>query len=160
MLPYPKRLQDVGTRINHAGAIVIGPSVARPDFGAAAALARRDVGSGPRWLSRVCAMTTVTSNEGTVAAVRGSVIDVTFPERIPAIYHVLKSGPAQEIVMEVVSHLDATTVRSIALTPTRGLWRGAPRGRHAPNPRSAGRRARARARVRCVRPNHRPQGPR
>ena len=70
-------------------------------------------------------MTNVTPNAGTVAAVRGSVVDVSFPERIPAIYHVLKAGPEQEIVMEVVSHLDATTVRSIALTPTRGLWRGA-----------------------------------
>jgi len=70
-------------------------------------------------------MTTVTPNEGTVAAVRGSVVDVSFPEHIPAIYHVLRTGAHEEIVIEVVSHLDATTVRGIALTPTRGLWRGA-----------------------------------
>ena len=65
-------------------------------------------------------------NTGSVTAVRGSVVDVSFPERIPSIYHILNTGERGEIVVEVVSHLDATTVRGIALTPTRGLWRGAP----------------------------------
>jgi F-type H+-transporting ATPase subunit beta len=70
-------------------------------------------------------MTNVTLNEGTVTAVRGSVIDVSFPDRIPSIHHVLRAGSEREIVIEVVSHLDATTIRGVALTPTRGLWRGA-----------------------------------
>ena len=74
---------------------------------------------------RALAMVNGRPNLGTVAAVRGSVVDVSFPERIPAIYHVLKTGPDQATVIEVVSHLDASTVRGIALTPTRGLWRGA-----------------------------------
>lgn len=69
-------------------------------------------------------MTNGKVNEGVVAAVRGSVVDVSFPEHIPAIYHVLRTGPDRQIVLEVVSHLDATTVRGVALTPTRGLWRG------------------------------------
>jgi F-type H+-transporting ATPase subunit beta len=59
-----------------------------------------------------------------VEAVRGSVVDVSFPERIPALYHVLNAGSQSEFVIEVVSHLDAHTVRGIALTPTRGLSRG------------------------------------
>ena len=63
-------------------------------------------------------------NVGTVAAVRGSVVDASFPDRIPSIHHVLTAGPAGEVVIEVVSHLDTEMVRGIALTPTRGLSRG------------------------------------
>lgn len=68
-------------------------------------------------------MTTPASN-GNVEAVRGSVVDVFFPGHIPALYHVLKTGDQGEVVIEVLSHLDAHTVRGIALTPTRGLSRG------------------------------------
>jgi F-type H+-transporting ATPase subunit beta len=67
-----------------------------------------------------------TSNTGTVVAVRGSVVDAAFPVRIPAIHHVLKAGSEGEVVIEVASHLDSTTVRGVALTPTRGLSRGTP----------------------------------
>jgi F-type H+-transporting ATPase subunit beta len=69
-------------------------------------------------------MTDLKSNEGTVTAVRGSVIDATFPRQIPSIHHVLTAGSQGEIVIEVASHLNATTVRAVALTATRGLWRG------------------------------------
>jgi len=69
-------------------------------------------------------MTDLKSNEGTVTAVRGSVIDATFPRQIPSIHHVLTAGPTGEIIIEVASHLNATTVRGVALTATRGLWRG------------------------------------
>ena len=71
-------------------------------------------------------MTTPTANLGTVAAVRGSVVDVYFPEHIPSIYHILRAGTEHEIVLEVVSHLDATTIRGVALTSTAGLSRGSP----------------------------------
>src|SRR5690606_38092295 len=57
-------------------------------------------------------------------AIRGSVVDARFPPPLPAIYHVLHAGDQQEIVIEVVAHLDADTVRGIALTSTRGLARG------------------------------------
>ena len=70
-------------------------------------------------------MAPVTNNLGIVEAVRGSVVDVSFPEHIPALYHVLNAGSQGEVVIEVISHLDAHTVRGIALTPTRGLSRGA-----------------------------------
>jgi len=63
-------------------------------------------------------------NTGTIEAVRGSVVDASFPGRIPSIYHVLRAGDHGRVVIEVISHLDAHTVRGIALTTTRGLSRG------------------------------------
>jgi F-type H+-transporting ATPase subunit beta len=65
-----------------------------------------------------------TSNTGTVVAVRGSVVDVRFDRHLPAIYSVLRAGPKQEIVIEVLAQRDAHHVRGIALTPTQGLARG------------------------------------
>lgn len=64
---------------------------------------------------------TPVANSGTVAAIRGSVVDARFPERIPPLYHLLGVGNA---VIEVVAHLSSDTVRGIALTPTQGLARG------------------------------------
>jgi F-type H+-transporting ATPase subunit beta len=69
-------------------------------------------------------MPTASENVGTVEAVRGSVVDVAFPEHVPLLYHVLRTGGHDEIVIEVMAHLDAHTVRGIALTSTRGLSRG------------------------------------
>jgi len=65
-----------------------------------------------------------TPNTGVVEAVRGSVVDATFPDRIPSLFHVLTTGEHAEIIIEVISHLDARTVRGIAMTSTRGLSRG------------------------------------
>ncbi len=61
---------------------------------------------------------------GTVAAVRGSVVDVRFANHLPLIYSVLHASPGAEIVIEVMAQLDARHVRGIALTPTQGLSRG------------------------------------
>jgi F-type H+/Na+-transporting ATPase subunit beta len=69
---------------------------------------------------------TLQANTGTVEAVRGSVVDACFPQHIPAIYHLLRAGDEERVAIEVVSHLDAHTVRGIALTSTRGLSRGSP----------------------------------
>lgn len=60
-------------------------------------------------------------NKGQVRAIRGSVVDAFFPQLLPKINHQLKSGKA---IIEVTLHLDATTVRGIAFTPTQGLKRG------------------------------------
>jgi len=60
---------------------------------------------------------------GRVLRVRGSVIDVTFDADLPKIDHLLRV-PGSSVAMEVVGHLDADTVRSVALTATRGLARG------------------------------------
>ena len=65
-----------------------------------------------------------TPNRGTVASVRGSVVDVYFKDRLPAVYSVLRTGKDQQIVIEVLTQRDAGCVRGIALTPTQGLARG------------------------------------
>ena len=57
----------------------------------------------------------------------GSVVDVEFSEtgKLPAIFNALKiSGPAGEVWLEVVKHLDTTKVRTISLQSTDGLKRG------------------------------------
>ncbi len=61
---------------------------------------------------------------GVVVAVRGSVVDIRFETRLPAIYSVLHAGPNAEIVIEVLAQRDPKHVRGIALTPTQGLARG------------------------------------
>ena len=60
-------------------------------------------------------------NRGQIKAIRGSVIDASFPQFLPKIHYQLKTG---NTIIEVTLHLDATTVRGIALTPTQGLKRG------------------------------------
>ncbi len=64
------------------------------------------------------------ANLGRVISVRGSVVDCRFPEHIPDLRHALRTGDDRSIVIEVVTHLDARTVRCVALTPTSGLSRG------------------------------------
>ena len=61
---------------------------------------------------------------GTIVRVRGSVIDARFNHGMPDLHNELRAGDDAEIVIEVVNHLDAQTVRGIALTPTEGLARG------------------------------------
>ncbi|MCB0639438.1 MAG: F0F1 ATP synthase subunit beta [Lewinella sp.] len=65
-----------------------------------------------------------TSANGTVIAVRGSVVDIRFPKGLPPIYTMLFAGEQNRIAIEVQSHLDPRTVRGVALTPTAGLARG------------------------------------
>ncbi|MBK5226180.1 MAG: F0F1 ATP synthase subunit beta [Thermoleophilia bacterium] len=64
-------------------------------------------------------------NQGTVVSVRGSVVDVLFPRKLPAINNELRAGDSGEVVIEVGTQLNAQVVRGIALTPARGLARGA-----------------------------------
>lgn len=63
-------------------------------------------------------------NQGTVASIRGSVVDVRFEGHLPAIHSVLRTGENRQVVVEVMAHQDARHVRGIALTPTQGLARG------------------------------------
>jgi F-type H+-transporting ATPase subunit beta len=60
-----------------------------------------------------------------VLSVRSSVVDVRFGGELPDIYNELRTGGDGRIVIEVLSHLDTRTIRGVALTPTRGLARGA-----------------------------------
>ena len=61
---------------------------------------------------------------GSVVSVRGSVVDVQFGKDLPPINSVLRAGADGKIVIEVMTQLDASRVRGIALTPTQGLARG------------------------------------
>jgi F-type H+-transporting ATPase subunit beta len=61
---------------------------------------------------------------GTVAAIRGSVVDIKFPNQLPPIFSLLRTGNKAEIYIEVLAQVDANHVRGIALTPTQGLARG------------------------------------
>jgi F-type H+-transporting ATPase subunit beta len=65
-------------------------------------------------------------NRGSVTAVRGSVVDVRFEGRLPLISSVLHTGASGQIVIEVMTQVDAKHVRGIALTPTQGVRRGMP----------------------------------
>ena len=68
-------------------------------------------------------------NKGKIVQIIGTVIDVEFPEatKLPMIFGVLKikKKSGEEIVAEVVKHLDPTRVRAISLKPTDDLERGA-----------------------------------
>ncbi len=65
---------------------------------------------------------------GEVTAIHGSVVDVRFPEAplpgVNAAIAIASDGPAP-LIAEVQQHLDAATVRSVALGNTAGLRRGA-----------------------------------
>ncbi|MEO8182313.1 MAG: F0F1 ATP synthase subunit beta [Deltaproteobacteria bacterium] len=63
-------------------------------------------------------------NQGVIASVRGSVVDVRFDQQLPSIYSVLRTGIEGRIVLEVLAQRDARHVRGMALTSTRGLARG------------------------------------
>lgn len=62
---------------------------------------------------------------GEVISVRGSVVDVRFPDEIPPLLSVLYSDGDRQVTLEVADHLDMNSVRAIAMTPTGGLARGA-----------------------------------
>jgi F-type H+-transporting ATPase subunit beta len=64
------------------------------------------------------------NNRGVVVAVRGSVIDARFDDRLPPIYSLLHAGEKGQVVIEVLAQPDARHVRGIALTTTHGLARG------------------------------------
>lgn len=63
-------------------------------------------------------------NLGSVVSVRGSVVEVLFENHLPAIYSILRTGIKRDVVIEVLSHVSASHVRGIALTPTQGVSRG------------------------------------
>lgn len=65
-------------------------------------------------------------NIGIVVAVRGSIVDLRFDGRLPAIYSVCRAGTDAQVVIEVLAQTDAHHVRGIALTSTQGLARGMP----------------------------------
>ena len=69
---------------------------------------------------------TGTSNTtGTIAQVIGAVVDVHFPDNLPAILSALETdNNGNKLVLEVAQHLGENTVRTIAMDSTEGLTRG------------------------------------
>ena len=63
-------------------------------------------------------------NLGTITAIRGSVIDVRFDKKLPAINSMLSAGENKQCIFEVLEQRNEHHVRAIALTPTQGLARG------------------------------------
>jgi F-type H+-transporting ATPase subunit beta len=68
-------------------------------------------------------------NKGTVVQVIGPVIDVRFPDEVPAIYNALKvtigeGDGARDVIFEVQQHLGDDKVRAVAMDGTDGLARG------------------------------------
>jgi F-type H+-transporting ATPase subunit beta len=62
--------------------------------------------------------------EGQVNSVRGSIVDVYFPQTLPPVNSLLRPETDKAIFIEVIDHLDENHIRGIALTPTAGLGRG------------------------------------
>ncbi len=67
-----------------------------------------------------------TRNCGKITAIRGSVVDVCFPDRLPELQSRLEveAEGERKVVIEVTAHLDRETVRGLALNSTRGIRRG------------------------------------
>jgi F-type H+-transporting ATPase subunit beta len=77
------------------------------------------------------AQTTTAQRTGKVVQVIGPVIDIEFPEGLPAIYNAVRivsdgTGGAEKIdvVAEVEQHLGENRVRAVAMKPTDGMTRG------------------------------------
>ncbi len=66
------------------------------------------------------------TKQGEIVALRGTVVDVRFENRLPEIYSQLQAGDEGEVILEVVNHLSAHVLRSVALTSTSGLSRSSP----------------------------------
>jgi F-type H+-transporting ATPase subunit beta len=66
-------------------------------------------------------MVKTTTNTGTVQQVMGVVVDIEFPDTIPAVFNAVRTG---DLTMEVVQHLSPKVVRAVALGTTDGLKRG------------------------------------
>ena len=62
---------------------------------------------------------------GTIAQIIGAVVDVHFPDNLPAILSALETdNNGNRLVLEVAQHLGENTVRTIAMDATEGLTRG------------------------------------
>ncbi len=65
------------------------------------------------------------TTNGTISQVIGAVVDVQFPNELPAILTALETKNGDNtLVLEVAQHLGENTVRTIAMDATEGLTRG------------------------------------
>src|SRR5579871_2463164 len=71
--------------------------------------------------------TTVPAQAGRVTAVRGSVVEVAFPDALPPLNNALRVHLGdRDVILEVALHLDIQTVRAISMAHVEGLARGMP----------------------------------
>jgi len=65
-------------------------------------------------------------NKGTIKQIIGAVVDVSFSDKLPGIYHALetKNNLGERLVLEVQQHLGSDMVRTISMGPTDGMKRG------------------------------------
>ena len=67
----------------------------------------------------------MTNKNGKIKQIIGPVVDVEFPDDLPAIMNALHiNNNNSRIVLEVAQHLGENTVRSVAMSATDGLKRG------------------------------------
>ena len=66
-------------------------------------------------------------NTGKIIRIIGAVVDVEFPDQLPALYNAIttKTANGKEITLEIVQHLGANRVRTVSMSSTDGLQRGA-----------------------------------
>lgn len=63
-------------------------------------------------------------NVGKIVAVRGSVVEAVFEDRLPSVNSMLLTGRDNKVILEVNSFMDEKTVKAVALTITAGIARG------------------------------------
>lgn len=63
-------------------------------------------------------------NQGRIRAIRGSVLEITFKEKLPSMNNKLITGENGQVILEVASYLNDETIIAIALTFTGGISRG------------------------------------
>lgn len=66
----------------------------------------------------------MTENKGKIIAVSGSVAEVRFENKLPAMFNALTTGDDNTLTMEVQGYIDDKTVRALAMGSTQGLARG------------------------------------
>src|SRR3989339_67368 len=69
----------------------------------------------------------MSQNKGTISQIIGVVADVHFPDKLPELFTALetKMPNGQTLVLEVQQHLGGNMVRTVAMSTTDGLQRGA-----------------------------------
>jgi len=72
----------------------------------------------------------MSNNKGKITQIIGAVVDVSFSEKLPAIYNALEvtlpsdKASTNKLVLEVQQHLGMNIVRAVAMSSTDGLARG------------------------------------
>jgi F-type H+-transporting ATPase subunit beta len=81
--------------------------------------------AAPKAEATTTAPVATTNNVGVISQVIGAVVDVSFPDQLPAILSALETdNNGNRLVLEVAQHLGENTVRTIAMDSTEGLTRG------------------------------------